>query len=142
MIKVFLDANVLFAAAHSQKGGSFELINLARENKIKVSTSRLAVKEAERNLREKATDESIDRFYTSFNEINIELVQVDRIQAKERFTTLVGEKDATILAAALKSHSKFLITLDKKHLLNVSDKVKDLEIVTPGGFIEKYYEPE
>ena len=140
MIKVFLDANVLFAAAYSQKGGSFEIINLAKENKVKVYTSRLAIKEAEKNLRDKSTDEAIDRFYNIFNELDINLIQIDSLNAKKKFGELTGEKDAPILAAALKSNSDFLITLDRKHLLNIHKKLGDLKIVTPGTFIEQYNE--
>ena len=139
MIKVFLDANVFFAAAYSSTGGSFYILELARKDKITVFTSRLAVKEAEKNLRDKASEEVLDRFYNFMSEIDIKFVEANRDLAKRKFAKIAGEKDAPILAAALKSGAKFLITLDRKHLLNIGFPiVPDLRIVTPGKFIEKH----
>ncbi len=138
MIKIFLDANVLFAAAYSRKGGSFEVINLAKKKKVKIFTSRLAIKEAEKNLREKAGDHEIDQFYTSLSEIDVTLINIDSFRSKGKYGELTGEKDAPILAAAIKSGSKFLITLDKKHLLSIALEFKRITIVTPGDFIEKH----
>lgn len=139
MIKVFLDANVLFAASYSQEGGSSKILELAKRDKIKIFTSRLAVKEAERNLRNKASDKELDRFYNLMSEVTIHLVESQRDLAKRKFAKITGEKDAPILAAALKSRAKFLITLDRKHLLNIGSPIaRNLRIVTPGKFIEKH----
>ena len=139
MIKAFLDANILFAAAYSSTGGSFYIFELAKKDKIKVFTSRLAVKEAEKNLRDKASEEALDRFYNFMSEIDIKFVEANRDLAKSEFSRITGEKDAPIFAAALKSGAVFLITLDKKHLLNIRfSKIGKLQIVSPGDFIEKH----
>ena len=84
MIKVFLDANVFFAAAYSSTGGSFYILELARKDKITVFTSRLAVKEAEKNLRDKASEEVLDRFYNFMSEIDIKFVEANRDLAKRK----------------------------------------------------------
>lgn len=116
MHKVFLDANVLFVASYSSIGGSAELVNQALENKLILYSSRLAVKEAERNLRRKAGESQLDRFYRLVEEAHIILTDANKQRAKNQFKDLVGEKDAPILASAIKSKTKFLITLDRKHL--------------------------
>ncbi len=139
MITVFLDANVIFAACHSQSGGSAFIINLARLGDLKIVTSRLALKEAEKNLRIKSTEEALDRFY-QLHGLGIDLVESDRMVAKQKFGKLVSDKDAPILASAIKSKANFLMTLDKKHFLSLKVRAVKLPInnVTPGEFIKEY----
>ena len=140
MHKVFLDANVLFAASYSPTGGSAKLINLRKENKLSLYSSRLAVKEAERNLRRKAGESELDRFYRLIEEAQIILTDAKKEIAKSQFKDIVVEKDAQILASAIKSKAKFLITLDRKHLLTPKiQKAKlPIKIITPGQFIQDY----
>ena len=140
MNKVFLDANVIFSAVYSETGGSAYILQLAKKGRIKLYSSRLAIKEAERNLREKADIKVVLRFYDLLDEVYIELVDVDRAKAKERFSDLVGEKDSPILASAITSKADFFLTLDKKHLLNqkVLNANLAVKIINPSQFIEKY----
>ena len=140
MNKVFLDANVIFSAVYSETGGSAYILELAKKDRIKLYSSRLAIKEAERNLREKAKAEAVLKFYDLLSEIHIELVDVSRAKAKESFSDLVGEKDSPILASAIASKANFLITLDKKHFLNqkVLNANLTVKIINPSQFIEKY----
>lgn len=140
MYKVFLDANVLFAASYSQVGGSAEIIKRAKENKLILYSSRLAVKEAERNLRRKAGESQLDRFYGLVEEAKLILTESNKKRAKNQFKNLVGEKDAPILASAVKSKAKFLITLDRRHLLTLKVQKAELsiKIITPGQFIQDY----
>lgn len=140
MHRVFLDANVLFAASFSPTGGSAELINRARENKFILYSSRLAVKEAERNLRRKAGESELDRFYRTVEEARIILTDSSKERAKNQFKDLVGEKDAPVLASAIKSKAKFLVTLDRKHFLapQVQKAKLPIKIVTPGQLIQEY----
>lgn len=140
MHKVFLDANVLFAASYSPTGGSAEVINRAKENKLILYSSRLAVKEAERNLRRKASEMELDRFYRIFEEAKVTLVDAAKKAAKDQFADLIGEKDAPILASAIKAKAKFLITLDRKHLLTpkVQKAKLPIKIITPGQLIQDY----
>lgn len=140
MHKVFLDANVLFAASYSPKGGSAEIINRARENKLILYSSRLAVKEAERNLRRKAGESELDRFYRLIEEAQIILTDSSKKKAKDQFKDIVVEKDAPILASAIKSKAKFLVTLDRKHLLTpkVQKAKLPIKIITPGRLIQDY----
>jgi uncharacterized protein len=51
--RLFLDANVLFTAAHNPHGKAAFLIALAAEGYWEVMTSTLAVEEAQRNLARK-----------------------------------------------------------------------------------------
>lgn len=62
MNRVFLDTNVIFSAAYSAIGGSAYIFQLAKKGKLGLCSSRLAIKETERNLREKANVERVLKF--------------------------------------------------------------------------------
>jgi predicted nucleic acid-binding protein len=55
-VKLFLDANVLFTAAHNPEGKSAFVIELAGEGMWEVVTSPFALEEARRNLETKFPD--------------------------------------------------------------------------------------
>lgn len=139
-MKVFLDSSILFAASYSQTGGSTAIINLAKKGKLLLFSSRFAIKEAERNLSKKAKEHHLDRFYQILEEVKITLVDVKRDLAKKTFGKMTGEKDAPILAAAIKSKANFLLTFDRKHLLTPKVKRKSFPIIvlTPEELIKKY----
>ena len=56
MIRVFLDANVFFAASYSKTGASRALFQAAIESKITIVANQYVLAEAERNLAQKAPD--------------------------------------------------------------------------------------
>jgi predicted nucleic acid-binding protein len=56
MIRVFLDANVFFAASYSRTGASRALFQMALEKEITIVASEFVLTEAERNLARKAPD--------------------------------------------------------------------------------------
>lgn len=53
----------------------------------------------------------------------------------QKFMKFVEEKDTPILASALK-YCDILLTLDKE-ILEANDKIKNLEITTPGELIKR-----
>lgn len=55
-MRVFLDANVLFTAAHNPKGKAALVITLGSEGLLQLATSAYAKEEARRNLERKAPD--------------------------------------------------------------------------------------
>ena len=57
-VKVFLDANVFFAAAGSPTGGSAFVLELAKHKKIQATTVGHALVEAERNIQKKLGEEA------------------------------------------------------------------------------------
>ena len=140
MNTVFLDANMIFSAAYSDTGGYAYIFQLAKKSRLTLYSSRLAIKEAERNLRKKADTQKVLNFYDLLNEIPIKLIDVNRTKAKEKFSDLVGKKDSPILASAIASKAKFFLTLDKKHFLNekVLKENLPIKIVNPSQFIENY----
>ncbi len=113
MIRIFLDANVLFAAAQSPKGRSALLINFAEDGYCLLLTSPHAMTEARRNL-EARYPQAVERFE---NVLSV-------VQPVQEATPLLfqwarqqglPEKDAPILAAAVQAHANVLVTGDKTH---------------------------
>lgn len=144
-MRVFLDANVFFAAAGSLTGGSAFVLELAKKKKFSIVTVTHALLESEKNIKTKLGDEAVFRHYQNVSEAKPEIQPIESTPLKiiaelERFIPL---KDVPILLGAIMSGSKFLLTLDKKDFLE-NKKLKDLhlsfEISTPGGFLKKYLE--
>ncbi|MCA9303426.1 MAG: PIN domain-containing protein [Phycisphaerales bacterium] len=114
MVRVFLDANVLFSA--SNPGSNIErLIQLLTEHGQAVSSD-FAIEEARRNITVKRPD-WIDGFNT--------LVQRIETAPSTRFKLPVEltEKDQPILCTAIRAECVYLVTGDKRdfgHLYNTS----------------------
>ncbi len=121
-MRIFLDANVLFAAAQSPTGRSALLISFAKQGQCECITSPHAITEAQRNLEAK-----YPHAMKSFHEV---LTIVHTIQ--EATTNSVHwalqqglpENDAPILAAAIQAKAEVLVTGDKTHFGHLFGKTK------------------
>jgi predicted nucleic acid-binding protein len=143
VIKLFLDANVFFAAVSSLKGGSNFILEIAKKGKLEIITVNQALLEAERNILKKLGVECLNRHYQNLLEIRPKIQFIGFITLEEiaKFKKLLPEKDIPILFGAIVSGANFLITLDRKHFLE-NEKLKKLKlpfkIVNPGDFLKKY----
>ena len=109
----FLDANVLFTAAHNPAGRSAAIVELARAGACRLVTSPHALEEARRNLRLKyprAVD-ALERLVTLAS-VEPEAPSKDIAWALEQGLPL---KDAPILAAAPQARCEVLVTGDRTH---------------------------
>lgn len=110
---LFLDANVLFSAAHSPEGRGAALFALARKGFCRLSSSGYAVFEAERNLHAKSPG-ALKALEAMLPIISI----VPEAAAETTAKTSISELDAgdvPILAAALAAWAAILVTGDRKH---------------------------
>jgi predicted nucleic acid-binding protein len=112
-VRLFLDANVLFTAAHNPGGRSAAIFQLARVGVCTLVTSPHALEEARRNLRLKhpsaagALEELI-----AVTSVEPEASSKGVAWALERGLPL---KDAPILAAAAQARCDVLVTGDRTH---------------------------
>ena len=112
-MRLFLDANVLFSAAHSERGRARGLFSLAEDGFCSLVTSEHAIGEARRNLTTKNR--------AAIGDLEALLGIVTRVS--EGGPGLVGwasglglpENDAPILAAAAASDAELLVTGDRRH---------------------------
>ena len=111
-MRLFLDANVLFSAAHSGAGRAQALVRLAEAGYCTLLSSAHALEEATRNLQRKSRD---------FEERLAHMTQQTEIVA-EAPRGVVGlaagsglsMKDAPILAAAVHAAAEYLVTGDQR----------------------------
>jgi uncharacterized protein len=128
-MRLFLDANVLFSAAHNPRGNARAFFALATQGAVTLLCSRFARDEALRNIKLKFPD-----CYETLAELlkAIELVS-------EPPPSLIGiaraaglpEKDAPILAAAIASRVDMLVTGDKRHFGHLFGQHIETVLVLP-----------
>ncbi|MFY9974122.1 MAG: PIN domain-containing protein [Chromatiaceae bacterium] len=112
-MRLFLDANILFSAAHNPSGNACALFSLARKGVVQLYSSGFAHDEARRNIALK-----FPQCREALEDLLKEIEQVREPQLQYvRAARLAGlpEKDAPILAAATAARVDALVTGDKRH---------------------------
>lgn len=133
-LRVFLDADVLFAgaASPSDKSASQVTLQLAEITLIDALTSRQGATEAERNLRKK-----IPRAVETFQLILSRTVEVvdDPTPAEVRKHKGKAEQtDLPLLVTALREACPYLVTYN---LSDYEPGHPDLDVLTPGAFVRR-----
>ena len=140
--KLFIDACVFIAASGSPQGGSSSVLELCKRGRFRAVCTRLVLLEAERNIHRKLGAEALLRFYRGLAGLDPFLEVPPTEEEMAACEPIVGEKDAHVLAATLKSGAAFLLTLDRRHFM--TEKVRnahlDLDVMTPGDFLRKLLE--
>jgi predicted nucleic acid-binding protein len=137
VIRVFFDASVLFAAGYSATGYSRDLIRLAAQGRIQMVVSQDVLTEVERNMQRKAP-ERVATYHALLGLIDLEIVADPSKEEVWVVEAYVVQKDAPIVAAAINAHPDYLVTYDRRHLLDppeVAEK-SGLNIVTPEVIVE------
>lgn len=140
MKKVFLDSSVLIAACASKSGASALILGYCRKKKITGFISLGVIGEARKNVLEKLDVKGFLRLKFFIDKAGLKFVSEPKIKEIIEANKAINEKDAPILAAAIKSQARFIITLDRKHFLKpkVHKFAKPLKILIPGDFVIKY----
>ena len=139
MTRLFLDANVLFTAAHNPDGRAAFLLELGREGHWVCLTSALAIEEARRNLARKYPA-CLERFEVSLS--GLELVPDHPAEA---CPLALADKDRPIFAAALKAAASHLLTGDRRHFgvwMNRPEETGGILLQTVGEFFASLHEKE
>jgi len=134
-VKVFLDANVVFSAAHQREGRAQSLLLLARAGRCDLMVSAHALEEARRNLTRKSH---------SFEQRLADLLAMTEVVAEAPAPLVAWAlehglplKDAPILAAAVHANADILATGDLRdfgHLFGKS--LRGVRILTLAKAIE------
>ncbi len=138
--RLFFDASTLIAAAASTDGGSSLVVELCTSGKAQALVTRTVLREAERNIKDKLSDQALLRYYNLLGNLDPELVPFPSPGAMQHAAELVAAKDAHVLAGAREGHATHLVTLDRKHLLPKAVLQGALPIIvcTPGGFLKGF----
>ena len=132
-MKLFLDANVLFTAAHNPNGKAALLIELQAIAGWTLATSTYAREEAQRNMQRKAPD-ALDRLSAMLEVIGVVEHRID-----VDYPTGLVKKDQPIFQAALGCGASHLLTGDLKHfgpLMNRPDETHGVHVQTIAEFLE------
>ena len=131
-MKLFLDANVLFTAAHNPNGKAALLVELQARAHWVLATSAYAREEARRNLQRKAPD-ALDRLSAIPESIEIVEHRIDI-----GFPGGLVEKDRPIFQAALGCGASHLLTGDLRHFgpfMNRPDETLGIRVQTIAEFL-------
>ncbi len=112
-MRVFMDANVLFAAAISPDGRSAALFLLSQRRVCTLLISAHAVTEARRNL-EGRYPGALGRFERLTNKVTI-VPEAGSLQVAWASHQKLPDEDAPILAAAAEASADVLVTGDRSH---------------------------
>ena len=131
-MKVFLDANVLFTAAHNPKGKAAFVIELSGKKYWRVVTCVLAIEEADRNLAKK--------YPSAQQELKkvMRLIEVIPTSLKGDCEIALPEKDRPIFLSAIASKCTHLLTGDMKDFgqyMNKPKKTSGIVIQTVAEFL-------
>ena len=135
-MRLFLDANVLFSAAHSPDGRARALFTLARQKRCDLFSSPHAIEEARRNLQLKYPDDS-----TELDELVSDLVITSEANPENvawAAAQSLPSEDAPILAAAVEAKVDMLVTGDRKHFGSMYGKFqRGVKVVSPAQGLAK-----
>ncbi len=134
MKHVFLDANVLFTAAHNPGGKASFVVELSAAAGFKLFTSAYAREEAERNIGSKYPEcvPVLSRLLESITVVPV-------IYPSAEYPDILPAKDAPIFAAAVYCRATHLLTGDIKHfgpLMNRPELCGGMFIQTVADFLD------
>jgi len=135
-MRLFLDANVIFTAAHNPDGRSAALFKLAGAKRCCLYTSLHALEEARRNLRLKYPDAvaALDDLLESVSvtpEAPVALVNWALEQG-------LPPKDAPVLAAAAGARTTILVTGDRTHFGPLYGRsLRGVEVLAPSDALAR-----
>lgn len=137
MKRIFLDANVIFTAAHNPQGKAVLLFELAGSGHWKLITSQLAWVEAHRNITIKFPE-----CICGFKKLNQDLDILVNPGTRPCPIELPA-KDQPIFLAALQAQATHLLTGDKAHFgqyMNKSSETQKMIIQTVADFFRDLIE--
>lgn len=137
MDKVFFDASVIIAAILSPTGGSAKLLQFSKKKTIVAITSQTVIDEVIDHAEKiHKTPEKILLYVKASHLLVRERITQTEI---EKVSGIVDSADAHLLVGARSAACRYLVTLDKKHLLrsDVQKIVVPLCIVNPKELLGK-----
>ena len=135
MTRLFLDANVLFTAAHNPSGKAALIIDLGAQGHWEVISCSYGIEEARRNISIKFPD-YLKRFETLVDRV----IKVPS-RSGRNCPALLPEKDRPILEAAIQCKATHLLTGDIKDFgpfMNNANLTGGVVIQTVSEFLDSF----
>jgi len=139
LIRLFLDANVLFTAAHNPSGKAALIIDLGAQGYWEVMSCSYAIEEARRNISIKFPD-----YLKRFEALMATVIRVPS-RSGRNCPALLPEKDRPILEAAIHCKATHLLTGDIKDFgpfMNNPSLTGGVVIQTVSEFLDSLIRPK
>ena len=136
-VKIFIDSSVLIAAAISSKGSARDLIVKTLHGEFEIIVSDLVIEETQRNLVNKVP-KALLALQLIFEALNPEVVNPSKTLIL-RIAEVIEVKDAAIVAGAILSKANYLVSYDRKHLLQHKQEIGThfaVKVVTPDELVK------
>jgi len=133
LIRLFLDSNVLFTAAHNPSGKAALIIDLGTNGHWEVMSCSYAIEEARRNIGIKFPD-----YLERFESLMTTVIKVPS-RSGRNCPAILPEKDRPILEAAIQYKASHLLTGDIKDfgpIMNKPNLTGGIVIQTPSEFLK------
>ena len=136
-LRLFIDASVWIAAAGSPVGASALILSVCLEDHARAVTSRIVLREAERNIRAKLGSDALVGFYRHLGSIPLDMTKEPTPEEIAVQSQVIVTKDAHVLASTIGAGIDVLLTLDRKHFScrEVREAGLPFSIMTPGDFL-------
>lgn len=128
--RVFFNASVILAGLKNPTGGSGKLLMWAKKKKINGVISEIIVQEVIRYAgklgkdKEKVKKEIVAIFYKTYSPPR-------KFWVEKYKKIMIDWGDAHVLASSVQEECKYLVSLDRKHILSLQGKIKEISIVSP-----------
>jgi predicted nucleic acid-binding protein len=130
---------VIIAGSASSTGASRAVLILAEIGLFKAIVSQQVIQECQRNLANKLPV-AMPAFLELLTRLALEVVDDPDAQDVARWQTIIEEKDAPILAAALRANANRILTLNTKDFTPEVALQAGIILQTPAQFIQNLRE--
>ena len=133
---ILVDSSVVLSACKSTSGASYFLHYLGHNNQLKIFVNRTILKETTRRIDKIGKSNEYLKQFLSWS--NIASLPNPSSQSMEEYKqTSPDPDDVHLFASAKKLPGHTLVSLDKKHVLSVREKIPDLTILSPGELLQE-----
>lgn len=135
--RVFFNASVIIAGLRNPQGGSGKIIDWVKKGKITGYISQIIVAEVIKNAA--VTGITIQKIAALLENI-FAITPAPSMKYFEKYKDIVIDLgDTHVIASTDEAKCDFLVTLDKKHLLILQDKINKIKILSPKNLIESLF---
>ncbi len=134
--KVFLDSNVILSGFLSDKGEPRIILDLLSLDLPFLSglTGQYNILEIDRNLENKLP-EALPVYKEYFPKLSLEIIPLPSKEEIKDYKDIISEKDAPVLASAVKGGADYLVTGDKDFLKVKKTRKMPFKILSPQEFL-------
>ena len=133
-----VDTSVLFSACHSLSGSARDLVDAALDGSIALVVSSYILAEVRRNLVRKSAHGLATLNVILASEV-LSIVEPDD-ETIQAIASVVADKDAPVIAAAMAAGAPIVTTYDQRHLLSRAEEIREafgVEVLTPRDVLER-----